>query len=179
MIARFKYNLLILFGRLLFCFGWGFIIISVLILLIFTNSRSSREGIEWIPVILAFVIGSFITIGFIRSILNETYSLDVGKDYLRIYRPIFDDGTIIQLSEIRGFSTCNVRYGIAWGSSVFMSKSIIVYTTEFAPMELISYNYFGFIKIEKKLKDLDIQYFGFERHKSKGLFGREYKFQLK
>ena len=148
----------------------------VFIVLVFNGQLAGRKFDDLFVVIFFFIMFPFFVISMATSILNQTYNLSIDDRHLTLCRPIIGTKRIVDISKIKGYSKSEIKFGLGnWGQSLFKSKSIVVYTSEFGPHELIRYNYWDFDKLEKKLQEIGIVFLGFEEYRT-GLFFRKYSF---
>jgi hypothetical protein len=165
-----KYNILVFIGRLLFV---TFIatILTVLTVLIFKG-----EKFKDVFLLIFFVIMfPIFIVSFVKSIFIETYDLIFDEGKLILRRPLIGTEKIIDIGTIKGFSTSEIKFGARWRSNLFKSKSVILYTDKFGPVELARYNYWTFDKIENKVRELGLTYLGHEDYRT-GMFSRKYSF---
>ena len=168
-----KYNILILIGRVL-CV----MLFATMLIVMMVSILSGRKFDQLFFVFFVFFIFSVFSVfifSFVHSILRETYSITIEGESLTLHRPVIATTRFVDLRKIKGFSKSEIKYGSEWGMSLFKSQSIIIYTNEFGPMELISYNYWEFGEIENKFQELGLTYLGQEEYKT-GLFFRKYEF---
>ena len=165
-----KYNILVFIGRVLFVTFIATILIALIVFIV-----KGEKFDDVVILILFFILFPIFILSFLKSIFMETYDLLIEEEKLILSRPLIGTKKTIDINAIKGFSTSEIKYGTRWGSSLFKNKSIVVYTNEFGPVELISYNYGAFDKIENKLRDLGLTYLGFEKHRT-GIISRKYSF---
>lgn len=114
-------------------------------------------------------------VSFVKSIFIETYDLIFDEGKLILRRPLIGTNKTIDFGTIRGFSTSEIKFGTRWGSNLFKSKSVIIYTDTSGPVELVRYNYWSFDKLESKFRELGFIYLGHEDYRT-GMFSRKYRF---
>lgn len=165
-----KYNILILIGRLLFV---TFIatILTALIVFLFKGEKFD----DVLILVFFFIMFPIFILSLVKSIIIETYDLLIEEEKLILRRPLIGTKKTIDTKTIKGFSTSEIKFGTRWGSSLFKSKSVVIYTDNFEPFELIRYNYLAFDGIENKFRELGLTYLGHEDYRT-GIFSRKYSF---
>jgi hypothetical protein len=146
------------------------ILIGIILLLL-----NGEKLEEWVPVVFFFLMFPFMITSFVVSIYRETYHVTIDNGKLTLRRPVLRTKKVIEINSIKGFSTSNIKFGARMGKSLFRSKSLVIYSQEFGPIELIRFNYWSFGKIESKLRELGLTYLGYEGYKT-GLLFRKYYF---
>ena len=171
----FRYNILILITRLLFLCVLLTSYLSI-IYLILTDSRIEDNYKQAIFIIFIF----FIFIGYgvfflIRSIIIETYSISLSQNEIKLIGLFGQKEKIFEKKEIKGFSKSNIDYGNLNAVEWFRIDSIVIYSQNSKPFEIIKFNYCGFSKIESCLKENNIPFLGTEKYQT-GIFFRKYKY---
>jgi hypothetical protein len=174
LVMTIKYNLLVFLGRVTFVISL-IIVMGSLILLSWKGELKLKKKTDVIPLAFGFTMFPIFIISVLKNVANDTYDLAIEDNKLILSRPLIGAKKIIDVDMIKGFSSSEVKFGSHWGISLFRSKSIIIYTAEFGPIELICFNYWEFDKIENKLRELGLTYLGWEGY-NRGMFTRKFKF---
>jgi hypothetical protein len=156
-----KYNILILIGRAIFIIFITAILIGIIVLVL-----NGEKFEEWFPVVFFFPLFPFMMTSFLVSIYRETYYVTIDNGKLTLSRPVLGTKKIIEINSIKGFSTSEIKFGARMGKSLFRNDSLVIYSQEFGPIELIRFNYWSFDKIERKFRDLGLNYLGHEEYKT-------------
>lgn len=170
---KFRYNILIFIGRLLLL---SLLLIPLIALSIFIIQGRSPENL--LTMIFIFVIICVVVISLIKATVAETYHIQVDSKQIVLIRPFFESQKPVNLNRAKGYSISKVKYGWYLGMTLQQSRSLIVYTAEYGPVELVSYNYRSFDELESAIRKSGLVHLGHEAYKATWS-GRRYQFEEK
>lgn len=125
--------------------------------------------LKLIPGIFVFFLLSYVVILTMYDLKNSLKFVTFSKHEVYVFYPLRLKRVRYDKGEIRGFTTCEIRYNI---------NSLILYTFNNKIIEFTSKDIFGFKSVSKYLKR-NFNYLGEEHFLPNTWIGRKYKYQNK
>jgi hypothetical protein len=136
-----------------------------LIFRILSNEDYSADTI--IPASFICLLFGYISLIIINKLVRESFIIKFHKDKLTVFF-IFQFRNIeFNYSEIKGYSNTTTH------SKIKTYPTIILYLKDSSVLDLISFNYFDFSKLEEYIKD-NFTFLGNEPENPKLFIGRKY-----
>jgi len=120
-----------------------------------------------LPGIFIFLFFSYIVIGTVLNLIYAFKFVNFDSYEVKVFYPLRLKRVKFNRKEIRGFTTCRIRYNI---------NSVILYTKTNELIEFTNKDIFGFERLSKYLEKNFI-YLGEEDFSPKTWIGRNYKYK--
>jgi len=166
------FNLFIAFFVFWFSMNILFAVLQIQlpILLKFNKGESGADGIIFLFIFLLILISIY---QFYIVSYRTSYVI-FHENGIALIKPLRAKVKFYTWQEIKGFSTSQICYNLR-SEPVWCSDSVVIYTNDKEVFEIIKVYNFRFNIVEKKLKEYNVNYLGFEPFKS-GFIVRKYKF---